>query len=286
MSPLALALVLAAAVAHASWNLLLKRVGGGLPLVWLLGALSAAIYAPLALALVVVQRPPLGGMALLSVLGSALLHVAYFALLQRGYRVGDLSLVYPLARGTGPLLSTLAAIALFGERPSALALAGVALIVSSVVALTLGSRGLRGIGNGGAVGYGVLCGTAIAAYTLWDKRAVAVLLVPPLLLEWGSNLGRAALLTPVARRRWREVRHHWRVDRREVLAVALLSPIAYILVLTALVFTPVSYVAPAREVSILIGAALGSRLLAEGDARRRLVAAGAMVLGIAALALG
>jgi len=66
----------------------------------------------------------------------------------------------------------------------------------------------------------------------------------------------------------------------------VLSPLSYILVLTALVFTPVSYVAPAREVSILFGAVLGARLLAEGDARRRLIAAGTMVLGVAALALG
>ncbi len=71
-----------------------------------------------------------------------------------------------------------------------------------------------------------------------------------------------------------------------MLGVAALAPLAYILVLTALVFTPVSYVAPVREVSILIATAMGAQLLVEGDARRRLLAAGAVVAGVVALALG
>jgi len=140
MSSLALALVLSAAVVHATWNLLAKRVGGGAPFVWLFGALSSAIYAPLALGAIVVQRPRLGVQETVFIVGSGLLHLAYFLVLQRGYRVGDLSLVYPLARGTGPVLSTAAAIALFGERPSPLALAGAALVAGGVFVLTGGPR--------------------------------------------------------------------------------------------------------------------------------------------------
>jgi drug/metabolite transporter (DMT)-like permease len=94
------------------------------------------------------------------------------------------------------------------------------------------------------------------------------------------------LLTPLAVRRRGKVLAIWREHKIEALGVAVLSPLSYILVLTALVFTPVSYVAPAREISILIGAAMGATLLAEGDVRRRLVAATVMVLGFAALALG
>ena len=262
MSSFALALVVAAAFVHATWNLLAKRVGGGAGFVWLFGALSAAIYAPLALAAIVIQRPRFGAVELGFVLGSALLHIAYYLLLQRGYRVGDLSLVYPLARGTGPMLSTAGAIVLLGERPGPLALAGA------------------------AVAYGLLTGCLIGAYTLWDKHAVASLLIPPLVLDWATSLSRAALLAPVAYRRREEVRWHWRVHRRAVLAVAALNPLSYILVLTALTFTPVSYVAPAREISILVGTVLGARLLAEGQVGRRLAAAGAMVLGVVALAIG
>lgn len=285
MSPLALALVLVAAVVHATWNLLAKRVGGGAPFVWLFGALSALIYAPLAVAAIIIQRPQLGTVELGFIVGSALLHIGYYLLLQRGYRVGDLSLVYPLARGTGPALATAAAIIFFGERPTPLALSGALIVVGGVFVLAGGGR-RTGDGGGEAVAAGLMTGTVIAAYTLWDKHAVGALLIPPLVLDWGTSLCRAALLAPVAWRRRDAVRACWREHRRAVLGVALLNPLSYILVLTALVFTPVSYVAPAREVSILVGALFGARLLGEGDVRRRLAAAGVIVLGVVALAVG
>jgi drug/metabolite transporter (DMT)-like permease len=283
----ALALVLAAAFAHASWNLLAKRAGDGGPaFVWLFNSLSLLIYAPLAVAVVVFQRPQLGPVELLFMLGSGVLHLGYFLLLQRGYGVGDLSLVYPLARGTGPLIATAAAIAFFGERPTLLALSGVILITAGVFLLTWQPGIIKGSGLNLGVAYGLLTGASIAAYTLWDKHAVSALLIPPLLQNWSATLVSVALLTPLAVRRRAKVTAVWREYRPEVLGVALLTPLSYILVLTALISAPVSYVAPAREVSILIGTAMGASLLAEGDAKRRLIAAGAVVLGVVALALG
>ncbi len=119
MTLFALVLVLVAAVFHATWNLLAKRVGdGGAVFVWLFGLCSLVLYAPLAVVVVLVSAPHLGPVEYLFMFGSGVLHLGYFVLLQRGYAVGDLSLVYPLARGTGPLLATAAAIVLFGERPS------------------------------------------------------------------------------------------------------------------------------------------------------------------------
>jgi drug/metabolite transporter (DMT)-like permease len=108
----------------------------------------------------------------------------------------------------------------------------------------------------------------------------------PILLDWGANLGRALLLTPFALSHWHETRVEWQTHRREAAGVALLAPLSYILVLTALAFTPVTYVAPAREISILIGTMMGTRWLAEGDAYRRLLGAGAMVAGVIGLAVG
>lgn len=292
MSLLALALILAAAFMHAGWNLLAKRAGGGAAFVWLFGAVSTALYAPLAVVAMAVQRPHVGAAEALFLAGSGALHTVYFLSLQQGYRAGDLSLVYPLARGTGPLLATIAAIAVLGERPSPPALAGTALITLGVFALAASPRATRQ-GSAGATAaarpavlYGLRTGALIATYTLWDKHAVSALLLPPLLLDWAANAGRTLLLTPAARARAAEVRAMWRARRTEVLGVAVLAPLAYILVLTAMSFTPVSYVAPAREIAILIGAAMGARLLAEGDSLRRLAAAGAMVVGIVALTLG
>ncbi len=291
MTAAALALVLAAAVIHATWNLLTKRVGGGgAAFIWLTGSISALFYAPIAAVAVVVQHPRFGPVELVFIGGTAVLHLGYFTSLLRGYRTGDLSLVYPLARGTGPALATLAAIAFFGERPTILALIGGGLVITGVLAMAGGTNILRfrssSEGLRRAIGYALLTGMIIAMYTLWDKYAVSTLLIPPLILEWFGNLGRVTFLTPFAMRRWDDVRRHWTAHRLETLGVGVLAPLSYILVLTALVFTPVSYVAPAREISILIGTGMGARFLAEGDARRRMIAATALVAGVIALALG
>jgi drug/metabolite transporter (DMT)-like permease len=126
----------------------------------------------------------------------------------------------------------------------------------------------------------------IGLYTLWDKTAVSVLLVPPLLYDWATVVGQALVVAPVALRRGPELRATWRERRGAVIGVGLLSRLSYILALTALAVSPVAYVAPAREIGILFGAVLGARLLAEGHALRRGLGAAAMVLGVLALALG
>jgi drug/metabolite transporter (DMT)-like permease len=239
-----------------------------------------------ALAAVVWWHAEIGWIEVGLMAGSAALHTGYFVLLNEGYRAGDLSLVYPLARGTGPLLSSIAAILFLGERPSALAVVGGLLIVAGVIALTGNPKSLRHAGARKAVAYALVTGTFIATYTLWDKQAVSRFAMSPILLDWGANFVRSLLLTPYALRHWNRARDEWRIHRFEAVGVALLVPLSYILVLTAMAFTPVSYVAPAREISILIGTAMGTRLLAEGDVHRRLAAACAMVLGIVALAVG
>jgi drug/metabolite transporter (DMT)-like permease len=152
--------------------------------------------------------------------------------------------------------------------------------------LTSNPDGLRRAGARMAIQYALVTGAFIAAYTIWDKQAVSRFGVSPILLDWGANAGRALFLTPLALRRWDKVSIEWQTHRREAVGVALLTPLSYILVLTALVFTPVTYVAPAREISILIGTTMGTRWLAEGDAVRRLAGAVAMVIGVIGLALG
>jgi drug/metabolite transporter (DMT)-like permease len=286
MSALALVLVLAAAVIHASWNYFLKRSGGGTVFVWLFATLSALIYAPLAAAIVWWQRPDFGWAHYGLMFASAAVHTAYYMLLDRGYRSGDLSVVYPLARGTAPLITMLCAVLLLHERPTLLAVAGALLIGCGAIALTGDPRKLRESGNLHAVGYALLTGCMIATYTLVDKIAVAAWLIPPLVQDWAANLGRVALMTPMALRNRGEIPATWRRARKEIIAVAVLCPLSYILVLTAMVFTPVSYVAPAREISILVAALMGTQLLAEGDVGRRLAAAAAMVAGIVCLAMG
>jgi drug/metabolite transporter (DMT)-like permease len=272
-----LALVLAAAFAHAGWNLLAKGAQGGAAFVWLTTLGAAVFYAPTLL-----EGIDLGPTALALMAGSGALHALYFVLLQRGYATGDLSLVYPLARGTGPLLSTAAAIAFLGERPSLLAVAGAAIIVAAVFSLAARPHG----GATQATVFALLTGAAIAGYTLWDKQAVGDEGLSPLTYYWGTNLANLLILTPFLLRDRAPLRLAWSTSRGRAAGVALLSPLAYVLVLYALARAPVSYVAPARETSILLATMLGITVLGEGDTRRRAIAAAAILLGITLLALG
>jgi drug/metabolite transporter (DMT)-like permease len=286
MTGWALTLILAAAVSHATWNFLNKRASGHATFTWLVAVLSALLYAPATITIIEVWEIQITFVTIGLMAGSAALHTGYFVLLNQGYRAGDLSLVYPLARGTGPLLSSLAAIAFLGERPSAIALAGALLIIGGAVILSTNVSQLRQTGARDAVLYALITGLFIAAYTLWDKQAVSHFAIAPLLLDWGANVGRALLLTPLAIKYSDQTVTEWREHKYEAIACAVLIPFAYILVLTAMQFTPVSYVAPAREISILIGTAMGARLLGEGDVQRRLAGACAMVLGVVGLAVG
>ena len=166
MTPLALALVLVAAFGHAGWNALSKRAPGGATFVWAQMIVGVVCLAPFAIAGGVLDddaRISLAIVLLAVVSGS--LHAAYFVFLQRGYRIGDLSLVYPLARGTGPIFATAGAIALLGERPGPVSrLAGTAAIAAGVVLLLA----TRGIARGPALVYALLTGLLIGIYTVWD----------------------------------------------------------------------------------------------------------------------
>jgi drug/metabolite transporter (DMT)-like permease len=282
MSVTVLALVIAAAFAHAGWNLVAKP-GRRRSRIRLAVRRRRNAALPARARRRADRRPgPLGWTAIAFMGVSGALHALYFVLLQRAYATGDLSVVYPLARGTGPLLSTTAAIVIFAERPSLVALAGAALIVAAVFSLM--GRGSTTLGAGTV--FAVLTGAAIAAYTLWDKRAVGPLALSPIVPYWGTNLANAALLTPVALRERDELRRAWTLSRMRAAVVGLLSPLAYILVLYALVHAPVSYVAPARESSIVVGTLLGVLVLHESDSGRRLAAAAAILVGVVVLTLG
>ena len=174
-----------------------------------------------------------------------------------------------------------------GERPGPAAIAGAVLIGASAILLTGNPLTWHKSEARHAVGFALLTGFMIATYTIWDKASVASWLIPPLVYDWGCNAFRCGVLIPLTRRRSPgAIEAAWRERRGTVVAIALLSPLSYILVLTAMVFTPVSLVAPAREVSILFAALMGAHLLREGDVARRAVAAAGMVLGIAGLTLG
>lgn len=283
MTGLALGLVIFSAFLHSTWNLLVKRASGGVAFVWLFSTLMALFYTPIAFAVIVISRPALDPIHLVFMIGSGLLHVFYYVLLDRGYQKGDLSLVYPLARGTGPMLVAVGAVVLLGERPTFLGIVGILCIGLGVLVFMEGPSKLRDEAARQGIVYALIVGLFIGSYTVWDKYAMSVLLISPLLYQWSVDLLRALILTAMVRNQWDSVRGEWQIHRKEAVGVALLCTSAYLIILIVMRLSPVSYVAPLREISIVIGAIMGTKLLAEGDVTRRW--SGALVIGVGVICL-
>jgi drug/metabolite transporter (DMT)-like permease len=286
MSAQALALVLTAAVLHALWNLAAKKVQvDGVAFVWLYVAGSLLLWGPVAAVWTVVQDEQPGWSWLYAAALTAAFHIVYQLVLQRGYEEGDLNLVYPLARGTGPLITFVFAVAVLGERPDAVAVAGVLAVVVGILLISLGGPRTRGSARAG-VSWGVGTGVAIAAYTLWDNHAVNALEIPPLPYFVLGLALQLPVMTLLLGRRRRLLPSVWREARGPVITVAVLSPMAYVLVLRAMQLAPVSLVAPARESSIVVGALLSWWLLKEPSAVRRLLGAAIVLVGIVGIVAG
>jgi drug/metabolite transporter (DMT)-like permease len=213
------------------------------------------------------------------------MHIAYHLVLQRGYAVGELNLVYPLARGTGPLLTFVVAVTVLGERPGVVGALGVLLVVAGVLLISWSPRATHGNPWPG-IFWGGLTGVTIAAYTVWDSHAVTDLDVSPLPYFVLGLVCQVPALTLMARRRIPDVRRAWPALARPALAVALLSPVAYILVLRAMQEAPVALVAAARESSIVVGALLGWLALGEARGAHRLAGSAVVATGIAAIVAG
>ncbi len=293
MSAQALALVLVAGLIHASWNIAVKKAGGDARFAFFTSVIILVAWAPLGLWLGWQQLPGWGAAQWGLVLLSGVLHLVYYLVLMRGYRKADLTVVYPLARGSGPLLSSCAAVLFLGERISVLGALGILGVVGGVF-LVAGGPGLwkaahdptqaRRVRKG--MVYGLLTGAFIASYTVSDGYAVKVLLMSPILLDYCGNIVRLVLLTPAALRDRAETAALWRAQWKYALLVGIFSPVAYVLVLYALQFAPLSHIAPAREVSMLFAAILGGRLLGERDQMMRVLGALCIGGGVMALALG
>lgn len=295
MSTHALSLVLAAALLHALWNIAAKQArhgaegGQGEQLAFQMAcALAVALlWAPAGLYASTAELPRWGWPQWGAVLLSAAVHLAYFSALLSGYAKADLTVVYPVARGAGPLLAALGAVLLLGERPGLGGWAGIAAIVLGVLLIS-GLLRRKPIGAQLAAGlhWGLLTGLLIASYTVIDAWAIKRLAMQPLAFDYWCNLLRVPLLLPLLL--WLSpggsLRRVWRDERRAVLIVGAASPAAYILVLWALQTAPLAAVAPARECSMLFAALIGGHLLREGDRLARLLGALCIAGGVALLA--
>ena len=284
MTLASLLLVVLAAFIHATWNLLAKRAAPVGPVfVFAYNLVACAAYAPWVLYLVAQGSIAWTAEGAGFVLLSGLIHLAYSLCLQRGYQVADLSVVYPVARGTGPMLSTIGAILILGEAPTGRGLAGLLLVVAGIGLIA--TRGelsaFRRPGGQAGVCWGTATGGLIASYTVVDAYAVKALGVAPVVLDWFSNLLRLFLLLPLVvmnpRRALARMRGFWWLAA----AVGLLSPLSYILVLAALMEgAPLTLVAPMREMSMMVGALMGMLILREAVGPWRLAGCGVLIAGV------
>ena len=273
----ALALVVLAGFIHACWNIAAKKAGGDVRFIAFTSVVLMVFWAPVGLWVGWAQVTAWGLQEWGLVLASALLHIVYFIVLLRGYRKADLTVVYPLARGSGPLLSSMVAIFFLGEQISALGLIGILGVVGGVF-LIAGGPGLwqaaqdplQQVRVRTGIFYGGITGLFIASYTVVDG--------------YFGNLLRLVFLTPTLLRDRPAVWALWLQQRRYALIVGIFSPVSYVLVLYALQVAPLSHVAPAREVSMLFAALLGGHLLGEKDRGPRI--AGAVLIAAGVMALG
>ncbi|HXN01537.1 MAG TPA: DMT family transporter [Candidatus Dormibacteraeota bacterium] len=275
--PLAvLPLVLLAAVFHASWNALLKASENPLSLATRAVTWGTAVsLPPVAVAWIVAGRPglPLGGWLL--ALASAFLELIYFITLSTAYQRGELSVVYPIARGTAPLLAVLVGLLLFGERLHLFAGLGVLALLAGIWAVR------RPATAGSALLPALLTGVMIAAYTSLDR--IGVRLGPPWIYGWLLWLFGAIFL--IGYTTIRRVPGSRLTDEPKMsLTVGVLMTAAYFMILFALSVAPLAVIAPLRESAIVLVTAWGIWRLGERrGAWIRIAGALAIIAGIALL---
>jgi drug/metabolite transporter (DMT)-like permease len=274
--------VLLAAAAHATWNLFAKKAARSRHFVWLYSLGSVLLYLPVVTWICVQQRPHFEPRQYLALAATSVLHLGYSLSLQAGYRSSDLSLVYPIARGFGPLLSFAGAVLLLGEQPTWLSALGLVLIVAGILLVAGLTREPHRAPRKG-IFFGLLTGLFIASYTVNDGWAVKVLAISPFIVDFTGNCLRIVILTPIAWRDRTAAMRELREYAGPAAVVSVLGPLGYILVLFAMRIAPISHIAPARELATLAGAYMGSKLLSERTTPERLIGAVCIVVGVVSL---
>ena len=289
------AMVLVAALAHASWNALIKSDDDRLVTLGAVNAVRFLLCIPIVLALPLPDRASWPYLA-----ASSILHVGYYIFLISAYRFGDLSKVYPLARGLSPLIVAAGAYAFAGERLSPMALVGVAVACAGIASLSLGdgatpagsarvhTGALSSAGDGAAQaranrrGVVFAAGTAvfIAAYTVTDAMGARLSGHAVSYVAWLSILDGLPMLLVAGVLRRAGLAHHLAARAWKSMAGGALQLTAYGLVVWALVLAPMAAVSALRETSVLFAAIIGVKLLGEPLGRRRITAAALVAAGI------
>ncbi len=284
MTILSIALVVLAAVVHASWNLMAKQAAnGGASFVFTYSVANAVVTAPWALWVLWHNAQTWTWSITICIALSSLLNLGYSLCLQRGYQVADLSVVYPVARGTGPALASIGAFIVLAETPKLLAILGLIAVIVGIGLISTQGNLSAFRKQGGAMGlrWGLAIGAFIALYSIVDAWGVKTLDIAPIFLVWFPNVIRVMLLAPSVLRNPATTRAIMQGNWLWAVGVGLLSPLSYLLVLWVLKMgAPLSIVAPMREMSMMIAALLGMFILHENVSKWRLIGCAVLVSGV------
>jgi drug/metabolite transporter (DMT)-like permease len=288
VSGIVLGIVLASAFLHAGWNFLLKKSERKIVFIWWFLLISVIIYAPVLLYYYPkITIPPTGS---LCIVATGLIHGVYFWFMGGAYQRGDLSLVYPLARGSGPMFVPILAVLLLHEEIALLGAMGIVMIISGIYCVHL--RTFTGAAflepflalRGGASLWALSTGCAIAAYSIVDKVGVG-LVYPPVYIYLMVIITWLTITPWVLIRERRLLKTEWLRHSGSIIIVGFLSIFTYLMILFALQMSKVSYVAAVREVSIVLSAYYGIVLLGEKHGPQKLLGAFLITVGVVAIGL-
>ena len=268
--------VLAAALAHATWNAMIKSSRDVLLDMTLVVFFAGAVSAPFMLAV-----PLPRAAAWPYIVASMVLHLGYYVALVGAYRAGDLSHGYPIMRGIAPLIVSVSALAWLGEAPTATVWAGVLLICGGV--LSLGFVGFRWAQSRVSLGWALANAFIIASYTLVDAAGVRASGRPESYVVWLFTLDALPFTLLIFFLKSRELGAYTRRFWLRGVVGGGLSAAAYGVVLWAMTRAPVAAVAALRETSVIFAALIGAWLLKEGHIARRIAGAVTVAAGVIAL---
>jgi drug/metabolite transporter (DMT)-like permease len=281
-----LALLILAALLHGGAHVAFKRAADKLAFAWWQLLAIIVVYSPVLLT----SRWDWSPTVWLIVAGSAVAEAAYFYTTSRAYTLGDLSVTYPLARGSAPLFITLWAVLFLRERPSVLGYAGIVTIASGLFLVNLPglsdiARPLRGLAQP-ASRWALTAGLCIGVYSTLDK--VGVKFISPLLYIYIVLVVTWLVMTPGwwLARKTNLLAVEWRANKWSAALAGVAVVGAYTLVLMAMQRSPVSYVGSVREMSVVLTAWIGSTFLGEGKTGWRVTASALVVAGILLIAIG
>ncbi|MCD9025453.1 DMT family transporter [Cohnella silvisoli] len=280
MTLIAVLLVILSGLIHSIWNLFAKRSINKNVFLWYCQWAAIVIFLPLVLIEIrTIEYIPLAGWLL--VIASMLFHGVYVLLLAKTYTIGDMSQVYPLMRGTSPLVVPVIGVLILGENLRFQGWIGIVCIVVGIYLVgDLKTKGRWNFSNRSII-LAVMVGIMITSYTIVDK--VTLKYLPAITLNEATNIGNLIALTYITIKS-NGLRQEWRINWKTIILGGVLAPGGYILFLKVLETMPVSQLAPMREIGTVFGTLMGIFILQESQGRNRIIASILITIGIIMLA--